>query len=152
MMLTDAETQGSMNDEMQCVEYARRWLRTEMGFIYNDVEIAADIWDMINFYTRITDGRQIPVTSVLNGAQQPPKVGDLIIYSEKFLTTGHVAVACEVDLQREVISVSEQNYANQYQPPGDTRRIHLVAHADRYWLLDGYLIGWKQIQDHQGRR
>jgi len=142
-----AELPYSARKKVQCVEYARRWLRGEMGLVYDDVNIAADIWDKIKFYTRVSDGSRLPVCNVLNGAPQPPNVGDLIIYSEKYLATGHVAVASEVDLQRGLISVCEQNFANQYQGPGHKRRIPLITNADLYWLLDGYLIGWKQIQE-----
>ena len=142
-----AELRNSARTKVHCVEYARRWLHGEMGLVYDDVNIAADIWDKINFYTRAADGSRLPVCNVLNGALQPPDIGDLIIYSEKYLATGHVAVTSEVDLQTGMISVCEENFVDQYQRPGHKRRIPLITHADRYWLLDGYLIGWKQIQE-----
>jgi len=35
----------SVRTKVQCVEYARRWLRDEMGLVYADVNIAADSYD-----------------------------------------------------------------------------------------------------------
>ena len=131
----------------QCVDFARRWLCSKMGLVFNEVDIAADIWEKINFYTHLSDGRQLPVSNILNGASQPPNIGDLIIYSQEFMTTGHVAVITVVDLQVGMIGVSEQNYYNQYQTPNHVRRIPLIKNANYYWLLDGYLIGWKQMQE-----
>lgn len=135
----------SVRTKVQCVEYARRWLRDEMGLVYEDVNIAADIWDKVNFYTRVADGSRLPVRSVLNGATQPPNVGDLIVYGEKYLATGHVAVTSEVDMETGMISVCEENFVDQHHIPGHNRRIPLITHANRYWLLDGHIIGWKKV-------
>ena len=146
-MKKSADTKSDVSSRAQCVEYARQWLRQQMGFVYDEVEIAADIWDKIDFYTRVADGCRFPVSNVLNGATQPPKVGDLIVYGEKFLTTGHVAVTSEVDLQRGMISVCEQNFGDRYLSPDHKRHIPLITNADSYWLLDRYLIGWKQLQE-----
>lgn len=138
--------QNHVRDREQCVEYARRWLRSRIGLIYADVRIAADIWDQVHHYTRISDGTKVLVNSVSNGAHRPPTIGSLLVYSEKFYSTGHVAVVCEADLEGEMVYVNEQNYANRYQAPDHVRRIPLVMNDDRYWLLDSYLIGWKQIR------
>jgi glutathionylspermidine amidase/synthetase len=132
---------------IQCVEFARRWLCKKMGLVFSDVDIAADIWDKICFYTHVSDGRRIPVHSIVNGAACPPKVGDLIVYGEKYLTTGHVAVTTDVDLGEGMIHVREQNYDNQHLPDNHVRHIPLIRNADTYWLLDAHLIGWKQIQE-----
>lgn len=132
---------------MQCVEFARRWLDNKMGIVFSEVDIAADIWDKITFYTHLSDGRRISVSSILNGAPCPPKVGDLIVYGQHFLTTGHVAVTTEVDLKTGMIGVSEQNYDNRYQAHDHIRRIPLIRNADSFWLLDRHLIGWKQAKE-----
>lgn len=144
-MSDEQEYQDHVCVREQCVEYARRWLRTRMGLIYADVRIAADIWDQIHHYTRVSDAASVLVNSVLNGAARLPKTGSLLVYSEKFCSTGHVAVVCDVDPREGVVCVNEQNYANRYQAPDHVRRIPLVMNANRYWLLDSYLIGWKQV-------
>jgi len=143
---SEQEPLYATEEKLQCVEFARRWLSSNTGLVYGDVDIAADIWDKIDYYTRVVDGRQVPVVNVLNGAPRPPGFGDLIIYSEKFLDTGHVAVITGVDLQTGLVKVGEQNYANQYHPPYQLRHIPMISKDDRYWLLDGYLLGWKQLQ------
>lgn len=134
------------DSRIQCVEFARQWLCEKMRLIFQDVDIAADIWHKIDFYTHVDDGRQLPVASILNGATRPPEIGDLIIYGREFLTTGHVAVITEVDLQAGIIGVGEQNYCNRLLPPDHVRRIPLIRNGANYWLLDGYLIGWKQME------
>lgn len=143
-MKLDSEREGF---RVQCVEFARNWLSQNMNIVFNEVDIAADIWSKISFYTHLADGRQLCVSGILNGAQQPPKIGDLIIYGQEFLTTGHVAVTTEVNLKTSIISVREQNFKNQYQAPDHVRNIPLIINDNRYWLLDKYIIGWKQIKE-----
>lgn len=129
----------------QCVEFSRNWLKRRLGVVYADVNIAADIWDYINDYIRIIDGVNLPVVNILNGAGEPPKVSDLLIYSEKFYGTGHVAVVIAVDTTNDYVEVCEQNYANQKLPSDHRRKMPLVKHHDLFWILDAYLIGWKSL-------
>jgi hypothetical protein len=129
----------------QCVEYARRWLLVHKGAVYGDVDIAADIWDKIDHLTHVASNRQIPLESHLNGSKQPPEIGDLLIYARAFHDTGHVAVVTDVDYENGVIEVGEQNYANEPWPEDYARRIEFIKKGDNYWLLDGYLLGWKHI-------
>ena len=131
----------------QCVEYARRWLLINKGAIYGDVDIAADIWNNIDYLTDVSTNRAFPLESHLNGSKQPPQVGDLLIYARAFNDTGHVAVVIDTDYGNGVIEVGEQNYNNEPWPEDFARKIELVRKGDNYWLLDGYLLGWKHVRN-----
>jgi len=39
--------------------------------------------------------------------------------------------------------VSEQNFQNKPWTADYARKITLIKHGENYWLLDGYLLGWK---------
>ena len=129
----------------QCVEYARRWLLINRGAVFGDVDIAADIWTEIDSLTRVADQAVVPLVARLNGSEQPPQVGDLLIYAKAFYGTGHVAVVLSVDPTRKLIKVGEQNYANQPWTGTHARQIEYIENGGRVWVLDPYLIGWKQI-------
>ena len=134
----------------QCVEYARRWLLVNRDAVYGDVEVASDLWNKINHITHLPTKKKIPLESRLNGSKQPPGIGDLLIYAEAFLETGHVAVVTEVNHESGFIEVAEQNYKNEIWPGNYARRIKFIKNGDEYWLLDSYLIGWKHIQPQDG--
>ena len=129
----------------QCVEFARRWLLVNKGVVYGDVDVAADIWSKISVFKRVADGKEIPVQAHLNGSVQSPEVGDLLIYAKEFLNTGHVAVITAVNTAEGMIEVAEQNFANSKWPGGYARKIEMVQHNGKNWLLDPYLIGWKHV-------
>lgn len=127
----------------QCVEYARRWLLINTGAVYGDVDVAADIWDRIDHLTDLNTGKPIPLEARLNGSPQAPEVGDLLVYAKAFHGTGHVAVVTGMDVKNSLIEVSEQNYDNQSWPDDYARTIMFIEQEGHYWLLDGYLLGWK---------
>ena len=129
----------------QCVEFARRWLLTNKGVVYGDVDYAIDIWDKIDHYQRVSDGKKIPVKSYPNGSARPPQVGDLLIYAKVMLGTGHVAVITDINEKTGTVKVAEQNYLNKKWPGNYSRQIKLLKDNNRYWLLDAYLIGWKRM-------
>jgi glutathionylspermidine amidase/synthetase len=129
----------------QCVEYARRWLFVNKGAVYGDVETAADIWDKIDHLTHVATNKKIPLESHLNGSTNSPRVGDLLIYARAFYDTGHVAVVFNIDHENGFIEVGEQNYNNQQWPDNYSRKIKFINDDGRFWLLDSYLLGWKQI-------
>lgn len=131
----------------QCVEYARRWLLQNRRAVYGDVDIAADIWDKIDHLTEVGTNKRLPLESHLNGSQQPPRKGDLLIYAKAFNNTGHVAVVIDVDHDAGYVKVAEQNYSNKPWSADYARRIELIDKSGRYWLLDGYLLGWKSVVD-----
>jgi glutathionylspermidine amidase/synthetase len=130
----------------QCVEYARRWLLIKKGATFGDVDIAADIWNKINHLTDISTDSPLPLESHVNGSEQPPQVGDLLVYASEFQDTGHVAVVIETDFDDGVIEVAEQNYTNEPWTDDYSRKIELVRHEGNYWLLDKYLLGWKHLK------
>lgn len=130
----------------QCVEYARRWLLVNTGAVYGDVDIAADIWDKIDHLTDIKTKHPIPLEARLNGSTQAPEVGDLLIYAKAFNSTGHVAVITGIDINNGLVEVSEQNFNNEYWPDDYARKIMLIRKGGNYWLLDGYLLGWKHAK------
>jgi hypothetical protein len=133
----------------QCVEYARRWLLVNKGVIYSDVDIAADIWNKIDYLTEVASSRELPLESRLNGSRQPPEIGDLLVYSREFNDKGHVAVVIDVDYENGVIEVGEQNYNNASWPGKFSRKIRLVKKGDNHWLLDEHLLGWKHIKNSE---
>ena len=127
----------------QCVEYARRWLLISSGAVFGDVDIAADIWDKIDHLTDSKTAKPVPLASYLNGSKQAPEVGDLLIYAREFKNTGHVAVVTGIDIQDDTLEVSEQNFDNEPWTHRYARKIKFIRNDGNYWLLDGYLLGWK---------
>jgi len=134
----------------QCVEYARRWLLINRGAVFGDVEIAADIWNKIDHLTRISDQTIIPLVAHLNGSEQAPQVGDLLIYAKAFFGTGHVAIVTGVDRDQNLIKVGEQNFDNQGWHGAYAREVEYIRKDGRYWMLDPYLIGWKHVSEMDG--
>lgn len=128
----------------QCVEFARRWLLTQTGVVYGDVDTASDIWKLTTV-TRPADNHTLPFETYTNGSHTAPQVGDLLIYAKEFLNTGHVAVITHVDLEEGEVRVAEQNFANLPWTADYARTISLVKQADNYWILDAYLLGWKHV-------
>lgn len=127
----------------QCVEYARRWLLVNKGLVYGDVDFAIDIWDSIHFFTRVSTGERVRLESRVNGSDQPPVRGDLLIYARTLYGTGHVAVVIAIDLESGTVEVGEQNYSNEPWPDKYSRKLDLIRRDGKFWLLDPYLIGWK---------
>ena len=130
-------------EKWQCVEYARRWLLRKRGAVFGDVDIAADIWIKIDHLVRVHDQARLPLPARLNGSEQAPQAGDLLIYAEAFYGTGHVAVVLDIDPVARLISVGEQNFYNQPWPGTHARRIEYIEKDGQIWVLDPYLIGWK---------
>ncbi len=128
----------------QCVEYARRWLLSEQSVVYGDVDIAADIWDLQTVNNPLND-QSYEFNSIVNGSAELPMRGDLLIYGEEYLGTGHVAVVVGIDEKQQLIQVAEQNYANVTWQQNYAREIAYIKNDERVWLLDSYLIGWKRV-------
>jgi glutathionylspermidine amidase/synthetase len=129
----------------QCVEYARRWLLKEKGVVFGDVDIAADIWSLEQVTNPLNQHTQ-KFQSIVNGADELPQKGDLIIYGKDYLGTGHVAVVVVINEEQQTIRVAEQNYDNVKWNKNYAREIKYTSSDNHYWLLDGYLIGWKRVE------
>ncbi len=129
----------------QCVEYARRWLLINKNVVYDDVDVAADIWELE--YVVSPDKKiQTPFISILNGNKEHGlQLGDLLIYSRAFYGTGHVAVVLNIDKKKQRIYLGEQNFDNGRWDKNYAREIPYVEYAEGIWVLDPYLIGWKRV-------
>ena len=128
----------------QCVEYARRWLLQQKQVVFGDVDIAADIWALESVNNPISK-EIFKFESLVNGAVNIPQRGDLLIYSEEYLNTGHVAVVLSVNEDKKTINVAEQNYNNTHWEKKFAREIKYVSSDEKIWLLDQYLLGWKRV-------
>ena len=128
----------------QCVEFARRWLLQTRDLIFADIPIAANMWDNVDYLTQVSDNKIVPLDSHPNGSRSKPVNGDLVIYSEAFLGTGHVAVVVGHDSDTGVIHVSEQNYSDRPWQGDYCRKIPLLEIDGHWWLLEPFLNGWKR--------
>ena len=101
-----------MGYKWQCVELARRWLYVNRGYVFEDVAMAYDIFEL-RHVRRLSDGSFLPLRSFTNGSRRHPEPGCLLIWNEggEFQTTGHVAVVTEVHADR--ICFVEQNVEDQ---------------------------------------
>jgi glutathionylspermidine amidase/synthetase len=97
-----------MGYKWQCVEFARRWLYLNHGYVFDDVAMAYDIF-ALHHVTRLADKQLLPLHSFRNGSLRAPEPGCLLIWEEggEFEVTGHVAVVTEVTADR--IRFAEQN-------------------------------------------
>ncbi len=86
-----------MGVKWQCVEFARRWMYLNKGYIFDDIAMAYDIF-RLRTVTVVADDSELPLHSFVNGAKRPPEIGSLVIWKEggEFEMTGHVAVVTEL--------------------------------------------------------
>ncbi|NCX49122.1 MAG: CHAP domain-containing protein, partial [Gammaproteobacteria bacterium] len=135
-----------MGYKWQCVELARRWLYINRGYVFEDVPMAYDIFDIKSFLTR--DGLRLPAYAFRNGARRKPEVGALLIWSPagEFERTGHVAVITEV-LENSV-RIVEQNV--EHHGWGDlewARSLSLSENSRGEFTIectygDTHILGW----------
>lgn len=130
----------------QCVEYARRWLIENKGITFGEVEYAYHIWDL-KFGNNIKSQRPVPLHRFQNKrTKHAPQIGDLLIYSNALAITGHVAVI--VSVERDNITIAEQNYFNRAWEGNDyARRLLLDKDANgNYRIFDDSLMGWVRFE------
>ncbi|NMR25766.1 bifunctional glutathionylspermidine amidase/synthase [Pseudoalteromonas sp. NEC-BIFX-2020_015] len=142
-----------MGYKWQCVEFARRWMYLNHGYIFDDIAMAYDIFELrsvrdINSQTRL------PLHAFRNGAKHHPTVGSLLIWEEggEFEQTGHVAVIVEVHTDK--IRLAEQNVGHQVWPQGQQWCRELKAKITQqgdYWIecsySDATILGWMTQTD-----
>ncbi len=137
-----------MGHKWQCVEFARRWLYVNKGWIFDDVAMAFDIFELTSARVVGSDER-VPLKAFRNGAKRPPEPGCLLIWDEggEFERTGHVAVVTEVS--NDWVRLAEQNVDHRPWPEGRdwSREINATVTADgEYWLEcsfgDATILGW----------
>ncbi|MCF8060281.1 MAG: bifunctional glutathionylspermidine amidase/synthase [Bacteriovoracaceae bacterium] len=137
-----------MGYKWQCVEFARRWLYINKGYIFNDVAMAYDIFNLDSVRV-IADNTTLPLHSFSNGSKRHPEPGSLLIWEEggEFEETGHVAIITEVFSDK--IRIVEQNENHNIWPEGQNYSRELRAKIDStggYWIECTYhdvtLLGW----------
>ncbi len=144
-----------MGYKWQCVEFARRWLYINHGYIFDDVSMAYDIFQLTSV-RKIGDNSTLPLHSFRNGARRHPEVGCLLIWDEggEFEVTGHVAIVTEV--LPHAIRFVEQNNHHTVWPDGHAFSRELkasIADDGAYWIecsyTDDIVLGWV-IQTEDG--
>ena len=140
----------------QCVEFARRWLLMNRGYVFDDIAMAYDIFRLNSVRVVATDER-LPLHSFTNGSLRHPQPGCMLIWSEggEFQVTGHVAII--TDVFPDKILIAEQNVGHQYWPQGRHYARELparIADDGSYWIQCSYhnatVLGWvMQTSDNQ---
>lgn len=126
----------------QCVEYARRWWMKNRGITFGSVDGANEVI-YLKEGINIRTGKTFPLARSINGtAKRPPEKGDLLVYyplpDNPKWRWGHVAVITDVDLDKGIISLAEQNITNAKweNPSAYARQVRIFKIADRYRVLD----------------
>ena len=137
-----------MGQKWQCVEFARRWLFLNKGYVFRDVPMAYDIFKLKSV-RHLKSNKKIPLHSFQNGSKRPPEAGCLLIWNEggEFAITGHVGIVTEV--QTKYIKIVEQNLHNQKWPEGQNYSRKLNTNVDDdggFWIEsqfpDASILGW----------
>lgn len=146
-----------MGYKWQCVEFARRWMYLNRGYIFDDVAMAYEIF-RLRSVRRVDNGEVLPLRSFRNGARRHPEPGCLLVWDEggTFENTGHVAVVVEVLTDR--VRIAEQNFEHQPWPQGCAYAREIPARVTddgAYWLRsalgEARILGWVvQTPDDRG--
>lgn len=137
-----------MGYKWQCVEFARRWMYLNRGYIFDDVAMAYDIF-LLDAVRRVSDETVLPLKSFRNGSKRHPEPGALLVWREggEFELTGHVAIVAEVFA--DGIRIVEQNCENTKWPDGRhySRELAATITPDgEYWIrcsyFDADILGW----------
>lgn len=137
-----------MGYKWQCVEFARRWMYINRGWMFDDVAMAYEIF-RLRSVRDVKNDRVLPLQAFRNGAKRHPEPGCLLIWSEggEFERTGHVAVVTDVFSDR--VRLAEQNVDDRMWPTGQqfSREIPArITDDGGYWLRcsfgDASILGW----------
>lgn len=138
-----------MGYKWQCVEFARRWLYLNKHYIFADISMAYDIFELRSV-RHIKHNTVLPLKSFKNGAQRWPEPGCLLIWAEggHFEDTGHVAIVTEVF--PEEIHLIEQNVEQTVWPEGQpySRKLKTYVTADGGYVIEEdiepntHVLGW----------
>ena len=131
----------------QCVEFARRWLYLNKGYIFQDVGMAYEIF-RLRYVRRLSDNTLLPLHSFINGSQRPPEKDCMLIWAEggEFEHTGHVSIVTEV--LANSIRIAEQNVEHRKMPEGQNwcRELPLIKKQNGYFIettaLNSMVLGW----------
>ncbi|MBB1376684.1 bifunctional glutathionylspermidine amidase/synthase [Pseudoalteromonas sp. SR43-2] len=142
-----------MGYKWQCVEFARRWMYLNHGYIFDDIAMAYDIFELRSVRD-VSSQNRLPLNAFKNGAKHHPQVGSLLIWEEggEFEETGHVAVIVEV--HEDKIRLAEQNVGHQIWPTNQNWCRELKAKVTKdgdYWIecsySDATILGWMTQTD-----
>jgi glutathionylspermidine amidase/synthetase len=137
-----------MGYKWQCVEFARRWLYLNQGWIFDDVAMAYEIF-RLQTIRDVRNGTTLPLRSFQNGSRRHPEPGCLLIWDEggEFKRTGHVAIVTEV--LPGGLRIVEQNVSHLPWPEGQDYSREIPAHESEhgeYWVRcsfhDASILGW----------
>jgi len=137
-----------MGHKWQCVEFARRWLYANRGYVFDDIAMAYDIFRLTTVRV-VGDQSLLPLYSFRNGSLRWPEPGCLLIWDEggEFETTGHVAIVTEVT--PDYVRIAEQNVGDRPWKEGRdwSREIRAETTPEgNYWLEcsfgDAKILGW----------
>lgn len=137
-----------LGHKWQCVEFARRWLYQNKGYVFDDIAMAYDIFQLRD--VKLTaDGNRLPLQSFRNGSVRAPEAGGLMIWKEGgfFDVTGHVAIITEV--LPDCVRIAEQNVDHKPWPADRDWARELPMRVDAnggHWIDctydDGEILGW----------
>lgn len=142
-----------MGYKWQCVEFARRWMYINKGYIFDDVAMAFDIFELRSVRD-VKANVRLPFQAFANGSRTHPEVGSLLIWEEggEFEDTGHVAVITEVT--SDYVRIAEQNVGHKAWPEGRNYARELKAKVtddNGFWIecsyCDGAILGWMTQTD-----
>ncbi|CCQ12600.1 Glutathionylspermidine synthase [Pseudoalteromonas luteoviolacea B = ATCC 29581] len=137
-----------MGYKWQCVEFARRWMYVNYGYIFDDVAMAYDIFDLRSVRD-VHANTRLPLQAFTNGALIHPTPGCLLIWQEggEFEDTGHVAIVTEVT--PKFVRIAEQNVGHAPWPQDCDYARELKAEVTEdgeYWITCSYgdaeILGW----------
>ncbi|HRW30184.1 MAG: bifunctional glutathionylspermidine amidase/synthase [Alphaproteobacteria bacterium] len=142
-----------MGYKWQCVELARRWMYINHGYVFDDISMAYDIFNLREV-KKISDGTTLPLYSFRNGSKRLPEPGALMIWNEggEFEITGHVAVVTEVTAN--AIRIIEQNvdHVRWTDETSWSRELPMRIDADGRVFVsctfdEGSILGWVMQTD-----
>ncbi|MEQ9208996.1 MAG: CHAP domain-containing protein, partial [Pseudomonadales bacterium] len=70
-----------MGHKWQCVEFARRWMYVNCGYIFDDVSMAYEIFELRSVRD-VSSEQRLPLASFRNGCKRWPEPGALLIWEE----------------------------------------------------------------------
>lgn len=132
----------------QCVEFARRWMYLNKGYVFDDIAMAYDIFKL-KTVRDISTNNILPLKSFRNGSKKPPEPGSLLIWEEggDFKITGHVAIILEVT--NTYVRIAEQNFDQALWQANRNFSRELKASIDEYggyWIAcehhENTILGW----------
>lgn len=136
-----------MGYKWQCVEFARRFLYLNYGFVFTDVDNAYQIFSL-RFLRQVINDALLPLQAFANGSCRSPVAGALLIWQNEgeFEGTGHVAIITDVLDDR--VRIVEQNVVHGRLPAGQqwTRELTMSVTDQGYFIQDTFddtaILGW----------